>query len=205
MSFIDQIKQFLSLTFVLIPLLTFYIPMKLLLVKIIPKQREKALKKSSVKVKGNDVVQTLRIKYSIIIFPILLNFYGLFFFLFTCCYLKLGFLFSLRLQIDFLFWIPVYLYFAMNLVDKQFEHLKIIWFRLKLYLLFKKNYKEQIKMLFQQRSELQSGIQDLFNNSEIQSQFKDLLEDRVIKQEQMNYEKVDNIVKSISEKFVNIF
>lgn len=168
-EFNQQIKQFITLTFVLIPLLTFYIPMKFLLEKIIPEQREKALKKSNVKVKGNDVVQTLRIKYSIIIFPILLNFYGLFFFLFNYFYLNLGFLFSLRLQIDFLVWIPVYVYFAMNLFDKQFEHLKIIWFRLKLYLLFRKNYKDQIKNIFQQRYELQKSIQEIFNNSEIQT------------------------------------
>lgn len=75
------------------------------------------MKKSTVKIKGNDVVQTTNVTYGLVILPILLILYGIFFFIFIYSYLGLSLAFSIRLYIDFIFWFFVYFYFTVTLFD----------------------------------------------------------------------------------------
>ena len=113
-----HVKGFIFLSFFLIPFLMFFIPLKVILSKIVPSKRASALKASQVKIKGNDVVQTINVTYSLVLLPILVNIYGAFFFYFTYIYLELSLAFAIRLQIDFLFWGTVYFYFSVTMFDQ---------------------------------------------------------------------------------------
>lgn len=75
-----------------------------------------------------------------------------------------------------------------------------------MYLFFKNQYKDEIKNLIKTRYELRKELIEMIKEQEFNKQVQDLIEGRIIKDKNENYdEKVDNIVKSISEKFVNIF
>lgn len=91
------VKWSIFLSLFSLPFLMFYIPLKIILGKIVHKKRAQALKASEVKIKGNDVVQTTNVTYSIVLIPILVNFYGLFFWFFTRWFLNLNWFFAFRL------------------------------------------------------------------------------------------------------------
>ena len=85
--------------------------------RLVLKKREKSLKKSFVKIKGNDVVTTSVVMYSLILIPIFLSIYAFLFFLFMRCYLNINFILSIRFLIDFIIIMPIYMYFSVTLYD----------------------------------------------------------------------------------------
>lgn len=122
------------MVFLGLPFFLFYYPIKRLVMRLVLKKREKSLKKSFVKIKGNDVVTTSVVMYSLILIPLFLSIYAIMFF----CVLRYWFCvnlgLSIRFTIDFVVIMPIYMYFSVTLYDQYMYYSRILMFRLHLYM-----------------------------------------------------------------------
>ena len=107
----------MKVVFLGLPFFLFYYPVKRLVMRLVLKKREKSLKKSFVKIKGNDVVTTSVVMYSLILIPIFLSIYAFIFFCLLRGYFGINLALSIRFLIDFVVIMSIYMYFSVILYD----------------------------------------------------------------------------------------
>ena len=84
---------------------------------LVLKKWEKSLKKSFVKIKGNDVVATSTVLYSLICIPIFFTIYSIIFYIIIRYYFNISLVLSIWFLIDFIVILPIYMYFSVTLYD----------------------------------------------------------------------------------------
>ena len=103
--------------------------------------------------------------YALKIMPFFFAAYSIAFFIFIKFYLHLDTLLCLRLAIDFLFFFPIYMYLSVKIYDNYIYNMRMIFFRLKMYILHKDFYKAKIENLAKKRYEIKEKLLHLLENS----------------------------------------
>lgn len=92
--------------------------------------------------------------YALKIMPFFFTFYSILFFIFIKFYLNLNTLLCIRLAIDYLFFFPIYMYLSVKVYDNYTYKLRMLFFRIKMYFLYKDFYKAKIENLAKKRYEI---------------------------------------------------
>lgn len=83
---------------------------------------------------------------------------------------------------------------------------RVIFFRIKLYLFHKQNFRSVIQELLSEKYKLKNEIHKLMFDEDFIKDTKYLLTQKIVKEDHFKYqESVDQIVEKISKKFVNLF
>ena len=205
-SFWYYVKKIILLIFFTLPFLFVYLPIRFIVVRVAEEKRKKALARSFVKIKATDTLASATIMLSLMLFPIFFFVLNIFFFIFTYWYLNFSFIFALRTQMDFAFYFPIYLYFAITIYDELMKNTRIIFIRMKLYFFYNTYYTDKIQNFIKTRYLLKKKLAVL-----LESHKNGILEviiggDLLIEPKKINFEeKIDEMVNSISKNFVSVF
>lgn len=103
--------------------------------------------------------------YALKIMPFFFTAYSILFFVFIRFYLHLDTLLCIRLAFDFLFFFPIYMYLSVKIYDNYIYNMRMIFFRIKMYFLYKDFYKAKIENLAKKRYEIKEKLLQLLENT----------------------------------------
>ena len=126
-------------------------------------KRKKALKNSYVKIKATDVLTTWKVLYSIVILPVVFGISNMIFFLMLYYRYELHFYNSLRFTFWFSILFPIYVYTATLMYDHLYDNGRLLFIRIKNFIMFRKRGIKKLKELNAMRLDLEKKIIDVIN------------------------------------------
>lgn len=162
-----------------LPFLLFMFPIRILLTKVAEAKRQKALKSSFVKIRGNDVLATWKIFYSFIAIPAMLSIWNTVFFLFCYYYYHNSFWNSMKKTGIFMLVFPFYLYFGVFVYDGIELSFRILYANLCNVILTKIDKKDRLKELQDQALVLEDKLLKLIKS--FKNELSKELQHRIVK------------------------
>lgn len=180
------------------PFILFYGCVWLLMNKTTVQKRDQALKSSFVKIKGNDVVATTKIFYSLIYVPVVFVIYMIVFSLVALIKYKKGFFATIRLTFICSFIIPVYLYVGVAFYYDFKRYLTYMWNQFRLRVWNKKTGMDNFKGLVKEKLQLEDEMMKVI--VEYKDELKESIGNMIAKRdlnETYGEEKIEKILEEI--------
>lgn len=141
----------------------FFLPTRFILYHMTEYKRRKALQGSYVKIKGTDVLSTWKVLYGIVLLPMLFGVSNLVFFLILYYRYEQRFWNAFRFTLWFSVLFPLYVYTATLMYDHLYNNGRLLFIRIKYFIMFRKRGVKKMKELGAERVELEKKIIDTIN------------------------------------------
>lgn len=182
----------------LLPAILFYLNLRFIVRRIAAQKRAQALKASFVKIKGNDIVATTKIFYSLVWVPTLIAVYSLLFGLYTRLWLGRSWGTAAGSAAWMSLLLPVYLFICLTVSYDFKKYAKRSVAQLRMRLLDRNSQTLNFKDLLREKLEIESGLLNTIRTHK--EEIKEILEHQITSRdlkEELTAEKIEAILNDV--------